>query len=71
MTAPPWLILVVSAVTDFAIVGGSTVMGAMLATGSTTLPTPAVWLLASVAGLVAAGKEMRSMLKLQPVSDGK
>lgn len=64
MNAPLWLLLLVSAVTDFTVVAGSTLTGAMLATGQATLPSQGVWLLAIVAGLVAAGKEMRSMLKL-------
>ena len=67
MNAPRWLILAISALTDFLVVAGSTVLGAMLATGQTTLPTKAVWLLSLMSGLVAAAKEVRAALKLPEV----
>jgi hypothetical protein len=66
MNAPAWLIILISALTDLLIVSGSTLIGAMLATGEATLPTLAVWLVSGLSGLVAAGKEVRSSLKLPP-----
>ena len=71
MTVPTWVILVISAVTDFLISGGGVLTGAMVANGAVTWPTPAVWLFATIIGLVAAGKEMRAVLKLGPVPDAK
>ena len=67
MTAPGWLIILISAVTDFVVVAGSTVVGAMLATGQTTMPSKSVWLLSLLSGLIQAGKEVRSSLKLPDV----
>ncbi len=67
MNVPVWVLLIISTATDFTIVAGSTVTGAMLATGNAGLPPKSVWVLAVIAGLIAAAKEVRSMLHLSPV----
>ncbi len=70
MTAPAWLLILISSITDFVIVSGSTVLGAMLATGNTGIPPKSVWILAGLSGLIAAAKEVRSLLHLSPVEAG-
>ena len=66
MNAPVWVLLLISSLTDLVIVAGSTVIGAMLATGNTVAPSKEVWILALVSGLIAAAKEIRSLLHLAP-----
>jgi hypothetical protein len=71
VVAPAWLILLISAGTDFIITFSATLTGAMVANGTIALPTPAVWLFAFMLGLAAAGKETRSQLKLPIPGDHK
>ena len=72
MNAPAWIIILVSAGTDFVVVAGTALMTAMLATPPTTpghvaLPSAGYWLLAAIGGIVAAGKEVRASLHLPDV----
>lgn len=61
-----WLVLLISAFTDGIIAGGTGLTSAMVATGSVTLPSPAVWLLSCVAGLLAAARTIQQALKVTP-----
>ena len=65
MNASPWVIIGISAVTDFLIAGGGTLMGGILE--SKAMPSGIVILVACLAGLVAAAKEVRMNLKLPEV----
>lgn len=64
MNLPLWVTIVISALTDFTIAAGSTLMGAIIESGNKAMPSGVVVLVAVLAGLIAAGKEVRSMLKL-------
>jgi len=66
MTAPLWVIILLSALTDFLIAGGGTLMGAIVESGSKAMPSSVVMLVAVLAGLIAAAKETRSLLHLAP-----
>jgi hypothetical protein len=58
-----------SAITAFAIVaGGSIVTVVASQPGGTAALNSTVWIVAGVVGLVAAAKDVRSLLKLPPVS---
>ena len=65
MNAPLWVVLAISATTDFLIAGGGTLMGGILE--SKAMPSGIVVLVACLAGLVAAAKEVRMNLKLPEV----
>ncbi|TMD08277.1 MAG: hypothetical protein E6J01_03835 [Chloroflexi bacterium] len=65
MSASPWIIMAISAFTDFLIAGGGTLMGGILE--SKAMPSGLVILVACLAGLVAAAKEVRMNLKLPEV----
>jgi len=67
MNAPVWVVLAISATTDFLIAGGGTLMGAIVESGSKAMPSGIVILVACLAGLVAAAKEVRMSLKLPEV----
>ena len=67
MNAPLWVVLAISATTDFLIAGGGTLMGAIVESGSKAMPSGIVILVACLAGLVAAAKEVRMNLKLPEV----
>ena len=66
MNAPVWVIIVLSALTDFLITAGGTLMGAIVESGTKTMPSPLIILVAVLAGLVASAKEVRSQLHLAP-----
>jgi hypothetical protein len=59
---PAALTLLVSFVTDFLIVAGSTVGGAMGGQGSLTVPGKGVLLFAVVMGVVAAARRVQALL---------
>jgi len=58
-----WLILLVSALTDFAITAGGSITSAMLATGSAEIPSKGVILIALVAGIMSAARTIQQALK--------
>lgn len=58
-----WIILLISALTDFVINTGTSLMAAMVATGSATVPTRAVLILAFVGGLVQMSRTIQQALK--------
>ena len=66
MTTPVWVIIILSALTDFLIAGGGTLLGAIVESGTKTMPSAVVILVAGLAGLIAAAKEVRSQLHLSP-----
>ena len=61
-----WLNLAVSFVSYFVITAGSTVGGAMVGSGETTMPATTVWVLACVMGLVSASRRVQAMLAIPP-----
>lgn len=64
MTAPLWLIVVISALTDFFIVSGSGLGVAMVGKGGAEMPGGPEILLSTILGVVAMMKEIRSQMKL-------
>jgi hypothetical protein len=60
-----WLILLISAATDFIINAGTSVMSAMVATGSATIPSKAVLVLAIVGGFVQMARTIQQALKAE------
>ena len=62
MTTQTWITLVISFITDFIISAGGAVSTAMVATGSTALPTKATAVFAVVTGLVAASRRIQALL---------
>jgi hypothetical protein len=58
-----WFILLVSAVTDFVISAATSLISVMLATGSPQMPEPAVWVIVTAGGLVAAARTIQQGLK--------
>lgn len=61
-----WLILSISALTDFVITAATALNTAMIATGSAQWPSKAVVLLAILGGLVSAGRTIQQALKATP-----
>lgn len=69
MNGPTWLLtLVVSCLTDFIISAGGCLTTAMVATGSTTMPSGAVMAFSIVTGLIAAARGARALLAQPPGS---
>lgn len=62
MMLTPFARLVLSAVSDFVITSGSSLAGYMVASNGVVMPTPAMWLLASVLGAVGAARHVQAML---------
>lgn len=58
-----WIILIVSALTDFVITVGTSITTAMVATGSAQFPSDAVVLLACLGGGVSAARTIQQALK--------
>ena len=58
-----WLILLVSAMTDFIINAGTALTAAMVVQGNAMLPTWPVLLLAGIGGLVSASRTVQQALK--------
>lgn len=61
MSAWGWSILI-SAVVDFIIVGGSCLTGYMVAYQTMTMPTPAILVFAVITGLIGAAKDVQSKI---------
>lgn len=62
------IIIFISALTAFVISAGGSIGIAFVATGG-VMPNKGVWILSMIVGLVSAGKDTRSLLKLPPVTD--
>lgn len=58
-----WVILIVSALTDFIITAGTSLGTAMVATGSAEFPSHAVMLVAIVGGAVSGARTIQQALK--------
>lgn len=58
-----WLVLSISAFTDFVITAATAVTSAMIATGSAQWPNKAVVLLAVLGGVVSAARTIQQALK--------
>ena len=65
-----WLTLIVSAMTDFVIGAGGCLTTAMVATGSTTMPTAPVMIFAIVTGAVTAARRVQALLQSPPLRQG-
>jgi hypothetical protein len=61
-----WLVLLISAFTDFVITAGSGLTAAMVAKGEPAMPSEAVWLITAVAGIVSAARTIQQALKATP-----
>lgn len=61
-----WLILIISAFTDFVITAATALASAMVATGSAEFPNSAVVLLAVLGGLVSGARTIQQALKVTP-----
>lgn len=61
-----WVILLISAFTDFIIVAVPTVISAMVSTGTVSMPSKATVLLACLFGLVALARTVQGALKATP-----
>lgn len=61
-----WIILIISAFTDFIINAGTSLMAAMVATGSASIPSRAVLLLAILGGVVSMSRTIQQALKATP-----
>ncbi len=58
-----WIILIVSAMTDFVITAGTSMGTAMVATGSAQFPSHAVILLSALGGATSAARTIQQALK--------
>lgn len=65
-----WLILLISAFTDFVINTGSSIMAAMMATGNAVMPARAVVILAVIGGLVQMSRTVQQALKADSAPAG-
>jgi hypothetical protein len=61
-----WLILSISAFTDFVITAATALTTAMVATGSAQLPNSAIVILAVLGGLVSGARTIQQALKATP-----
>lgn len=61
-----WIILLISALTDFVVTAATGVITAMTATGSAALPNRATIVLCSLGGAVAAMRTIQQALKATP-----
>jgi len=61
-----WLVLVISAMTDFVITAATALTSAMVAMGNAEMPSRAVILLALLGGLVAFSRTVQQALKATP-----
>lgn len=61
-----WIVLMISAVTDFIITAGTGLTTAMVATGSTSMPNKATVLLMLIGGLIAMARTIQQALKTTP-----
>jgi hypothetical protein len=58
-----WAILLISAITDMLISSGTAISAAMVATGSTVMPTTPVIVLSLIGGIVAFARTIQQGLK--------
>jgi hypothetical protein len=61
-----WVVLIISALTDFVITAGTAFSSAMVATGQAQIPNQAVILLAIVGGCIQAARTIQQALKTTP-----
>lgn len=61
-----WLVLIISAFTDFIITAATAVTSAMVGAGNAELPGKAVIILALLGGLVSASRTVQQALKQTP-----
>jgi hypothetical protein len=61
-----WVVLLVTAATDFLIVGGTSLMTAMMATGTAELPARSVLIVSAIGGVVAMARTIQSALRSTP-----
>ena len=61
-----WLILLISAFTDFVITAGTALTTAMVAQGTAQMPSAAILLLAVIGGLVSGARTVQQALKATP-----
>jgi len=61
-----WAVLLISALTDFLINSGTSLMAAMMATGSAAMPSSAVILVVLIGGVVQAARTIQQALKVTP-----
>lgn len=61
-----WVILSISALTDFIITGATAITSAMVATGGADMPSKGVLVLALLGGLVSAARTIQQALKATP-----
>ncbi len=66
-----WIILIISALTDFIINAGTSLMSAMVATGNASLPSKAVLILAMIGGLVQMARTLQHALHSDQFPEGK
>jgi hypothetical protein len=66
MNQQPLLTIIVSALSDFVISAGGCMTTAMVATGSTTMPSTAVLVFSGVTGAIAAARGVRALLTPPP-----
>jgi hypothetical protein len=62
----PTVAIVLNFAFDFVITAGSIVGGAMLVTSPPVMPTPPVWVLALVMGVVSAGRRAQAAMSPAP-----
>jgi len=61
-----WIVLLISALTDFVINTGTALSAAMMATGTAAIPNQDVILLAIVGGCIQAARTIQQALKTTP-----
>lgn len=61
-----WLIVTVSALTDFVITVATGIMAVMQATGATEMPSRSTWLVCVLGGSVQAARTVQQALKATP-----
>lgn len=61
-----WVVLIISAMTDFVINAGTALSSAMVATGMAEIPNRAVIMLAIVGGCIQAARTIQQALKATP-----
>lgn len=63
-----WLVLIITAVTDFGNTAATGLIAAMMATGTAELPTRAAIIVICLGGVVAAGRTIQQALKATPAN---
>lgn len=61
-----WVILIISALTDFVIVGGTALGAVMMNSGEAQLPNEAAIIVCIIGGTVAAARTIQQALKVTP-----